>query len=107
MDHPYHSLPCLSALEVFEAFARHLSFKLAASELNLNAGEVRRQVKVIEDELGVSLFVAHGADVVLTAPGKDIHTVMASIFSTTCDVLTTIKRGRREMSPLPPPERSR
>lgn len=108
MDHRYYGLPFLSALEVFEALARHLSFKLATSELNLTAGEIRRQINVIEDELGVPLFVVLGADVVLTAPGKDLYTVLASIFSNTCDVLTTIKRGGRSReSPLPPPKRSR
>ncbi|MER9128001.1 LysR family transcriptional regulator [Mesorhizobium sp. M0959] len=107
MDHPYQGLPFLSALEVFEALARHLSFKFAASELNLTVGEIRWQIKLIEDELGVPLFMVLGADVVLTAPGKDLYTVLASIFSKTCDVLAAIKRGgRSHMSPLPPPMRS-
>ncbi|RWI99635.1 LysR family transcriptional regulator [Mesorhizobium sp.] len=95
MDHRYYGLPFLSALEVFEALARHLSFKLAASELNLTAREIRQQIKVIEDELGVPLFVVIGADVALTAPVKDLYAKLASIFSKTCDVLTSIKRGGR------------
>ncbi|TIT59280.1 MAG: LysR family transcriptional regulator, partial [Mesorhizobium sp.] len=49
----YYDLPSLTALAVFEASARHLSFKLAAAELNVTPGAVSRQIKAIEDELGV------------------------------------------------------
>ncbi|WP_245319321.1 LysR family transcriptional regulator [Mesorhizobium temperatum] len=98
MAHPYYDLPSLTvltALEVFEASARHLSLELAASELNVTSGEVTRLIKVIEDELGVPLFVRPGTGVVLTSAGKDLYTELASIFSKASDVVTTIKRGDR------------
>lgn len=108
MDHHYYGLPFLGAVEVFEALARHLSLTLAASELNLTAAEIRRQIKVIEDELGTPVFVVLGADVMLTGPGEDLYSVLASIFSKTCNVLRTIKRGGHyKMGQLPPPIRSR
>ncbi|MER8581510.1 LysR family transcriptional regulator [Mesorhizobium sp. M1423] len=111
MAHRYYNLPSLAvltALEVFEASARHLSIELAASELNLTAVEIRRQIKVIEDELGVPLFVRPGTGVVLTSAGKDLYTELASIFSKASDAVKTIKRGgRSRMSQLPPPMRSR
>ncbi|RWO53177.1 LysR family transcriptional regulator [Mesorhizobium sp.] len=86
------SLTVLTALEVFEASARHLSLELAASELNVTSGDIARQIKVIEDELGVPLFVRPGTGVVLTSVGKDLYTELASIFSKASDVVTTIKR---------------
>jgi LysR family glycine cleavage system transcriptional activator len=46
----------LNALRAFEAAARHLSFKKAATELHVTAGAVSHQVKVLEDYLGLELF---------------------------------------------------
>ncbi|MER8659454.1 LysR family transcriptional regulator [Mesorhizobium sp. M0847] len=93
MVRQYYDLPSLTGLEVFEASARHLSFKVAASELDVTCGEIRRQIKAIEDELGVPLFLKPGADVVLTSAGKVLYSVLASSFSKASDVVRTIKRG--------------
>jgi LysR family glycine cleavage system transcriptional activator len=49
-------LPPLNTLPDFEAAARHLSFTKAAEELNVTHGAVSRQVKSLEDYLGVPLF---------------------------------------------------
>ena len=49
-------LPPLNTLPDFEAAARHLSFTKAADELNLTHGAVSRQVKALEEALGVKLF---------------------------------------------------
>ncbi|MER9390361.1 LysR family transcriptional regulator [Mesorhizobium sp. M0435] len=94
MLHRYYELPSTTALETFEASARHLSFNLAASELDVTSGEIRRQIKAIEDELGVPLL-GPGADVVLTSAGKDLYSLLASSFSQASDVVETIKRGDR------------
>ncbi|RWA97271.1 MAG: LysR family transcriptional regulator [Mesorhizobium sp.] len=102
------SLNVLTALEVFEASARNRSLELAASELNVTSGEITRQIKIIEDELGVPLLLSLGTDVVLTSVGKDLYTELAGIVSKASDVITTIKRGRRSRtSRSPPPMRSR
>ncbi|MER8760478.1 LysR substrate-binding domain-containing protein [Mesorhizobium sp. M0976] len=91
----YYDLPSLTALAVFEASARHLSFKLAAAELNVTPGAVSRQIKAIEDELGVPLFVRLGSGVMLTSAGEDLYGVLASSFSKASDVVRTVKRGDR------------
>ena len=49
-------LPPLKALPDFEAAARHLSFTKAAEELHVTHGAVSRQVKALEEALGVKLF---------------------------------------------------
>jgi DNA-binding transcriptional LysR family regulator len=91
----YYDLPSLTALAVFEASARHLSFKLAAAELNVTSGAVSKQIKAIEDELGVPLFVRLGAGVSLTSAGEDLYGVLSSGFSRAAEVVRTIKLGDR------------
>jgi len=91
----YYDLPSLTTLAVFEASARHLSFKLAAAELNVTPGAVSRQIKAIEDELGVPLFTRLGTGVALTSAGEDLYGVLASSFSRAADVVRTVKRGDR------------
>ena len=49
-------LPPLSSVRVFEAAARHGSFKNAAEELNITASAVSHAVQNLEDWLGVELF---------------------------------------------------
>lgn len=91
----YYDLPSLTALAVFEASARHLSFKLAAAELNVTPGAVSKQIKAIEDELGMPLFIRQGAGVSLTNSGEDLYGVLASGFSRAAEVVREIKRGDR------------
>lgn len=49
-------LPPLNSLRAFEAAARLGSFPAAARELNVTAGAISRQVRLLEDYLGVELF---------------------------------------------------
>lgn len=65
-----YRLPPLNALRVFEAAARHLSFKEAAVELNITQAAVSHQVKSLEDYLGVDLFRRAGRGVQLTEAAR-------------------------------------
>ncbi|MFS8979526.1 LysR family transcriptional regulator, partial [Cupriavidus necator] len=49
-------LPPLNALRAFEAAARHLSITTAAEELHVTPGAVSRQIRALEDGLGVQLL---------------------------------------------------
>ena len=62
-------LPPLSSVRVFEAAARHGSFKKAAEELNITASAVSHAVQNLEDWLGVALFQRSGGKLGLTEPG--------------------------------------
>ncbi|HTO68871.1 MAG TPA: transcriptional regulator GcvA [Myxococcota bacterium] len=62
-------LPPLNALRAFEAAARHLSFKDAAAELHVTPAAVSHQVRGLEDELGVALFVRLHRALALTPAG--------------------------------------
>ncbi|MGE3302957.1 MAG: transcriptional regulator GcvA [Hyphomonadaceae bacterium] len=59
-------LPPLIALRVFEAAARHLSFRKAAEELFVTPGAVSQQIRLLEDHVGVQLFHREGRRVTLT-----------------------------------------
>jgi len=65
-----YRLPPLNALRVFEAAARHLSFKEAANELSITQAAVSYQIKSLEDYLGVQLFKRAGRGVQLTEAAR-------------------------------------
>jgi DNA-binding transcriptional LysR family regulator len=62
-------LPPLSSLRVFEAAARHNSFRKAAHELNLTASAVSHGVQTLETWLGVELFHRQARGLRLTSAG--------------------------------------
>ncbi len=59
-------LPSLNGLRAFEAAARHLSFTQAAAELNVTQTAISHQIKRLEQELGVRLFVRQNRALTLT-----------------------------------------
>ena len=62
-------LPPLKTLPAFEIAADRLSFSAAAGELNLTHGAISRQVKALEDHLGVPLFQRHNRRLELSDAG--------------------------------------
>ena len=62
-------LPPLNALRAFEATARLNSVSQAAEQLHVTHGAVSRQLKVLEEHLGLSLFVKDGRGLKLTDAG--------------------------------------
>ncbi len=65
-------LPPLPALRFFEAAGRHLSFKLAAAELNVTPSAVSHGIVGLERALGVDLFVREPRKLSLTPEGRTI-----------------------------------
>lgn len=64
-------LPPLNSLVAFEASARHLSFTLAARELNVTQGAISRQIRLLEEYLGKPLFSRTTREIALTTTGRD------------------------------------
>ncbi|MGM4924176.1 transcriptional regulator GcvA [Tardiphaga sp. 804_B3_N1_9] len=64
-------LPSLNGLRAFEAAARHLSFTNAASELNVTQTAISHQIKRLEEELGLKLFIRQNRALALTPQGHD------------------------------------
>ncbi len=73
MHKTLRALPSLDFLRGFEAAGRRLSFTLAAQELFLTQSALSRQVKALEDALGVALFERRHRALVLTAAGAAFH----------------------------------
>lgn len=61
----------MNSLAVFEAVARHLSMTKAGEELFISREAVSRQVRVLEEYLGVKLLTRLHRAVVLTEAGKN------------------------------------
>ena len=59
-------LPPLNAIRAFEAAARHMSITLAADELNVTPGAVSRQIKSLEETLGLQLLKRGHRQIALT-----------------------------------------
>lgn len=70
MPFKMRKLPPLNAVRAFEVAARHVSFTKAAAELNVTHGAVSRQVALLEDWLGTSLFHRSSSQLTLTEGGR-------------------------------------
>ena len=64
-------LPSLNGLRAFEAAARHLSFTQAAAELNVTQTAISHQIRRLEEELGIRLFVRQNRALALTPKARD------------------------------------
>jgi LysR family transcriptional regulator, glycine cleavage system transcriptional activator len=64
-------LPSLNGLRAFEAAARHLSFTNAAAELNVTQTAISHQIRRLEEELGVRLFIRQNRALALTAEAAE------------------------------------
>ncbi|WP_274426610.1 LysR substrate-binding domain-containing protein [Chelativorans sp. YIM 93263] len=73
-------LPPLTSLRAFEAAARNLSFKKAADELAVTPTAISHQIKLLEDVLGIQLFVRHTRRIELTEAGRQIFPVLQDGF---------------------------
>jgi len=62
--------PRLNILRTFEAAGRHLSFSLAAQELNISQAAVSQQMRQLEAYLGTPLFVRHHRRLSMTNSGQ-------------------------------------
>lgn len=63
-------LPSLNALRCFETVAAQLSIKKAAAALHISESAVSRQVRILEEQLGLSLFRRNPSGLEITEAGK-------------------------------------
>ncbi|MEO7179047.1 MAG: LysR substrate-binding domain-containing protein [Allosphingosinicella sp.] len=73
-------LPPLPSVRVFEAAARHENFTLAAAELGMTQAAVSYQVRILEDRLGIPLFVRSKRRVTLSEAGRRLAPVVSDAF---------------------------
>jgi LysR family glycine cleavage system transcriptional activator len=84
-------IPPLPAVRVFEAAARHENFTLAAAELGMTQAAVSYQIKVIEERLGVPLFLRSKRRVSLSEIGRKVAPLVTSAFDTLDDAFAVAR----------------
>jgi len=84
--------PPLRSLQIFEAAARHESFRATADALFLTHGAVSRQVRALEVELGIPLFSRVGRRAVLTPEGQRLQLVIADAFKQIADSIHELRQ---------------
>ncbi len=88
----HHALPSLNALRAFEVAARLESVSRAATELHVTHGAVSRQIRALEDELGILLFVRAGRGLVLTNAGRRLREGTAGAFAQLRGICDEVRR---------------
>ena len=98
-------LPSISMLASFDAAARTGSASEAATELNVTHGAVSRQIRALENQLGVKLFSRSARGLELTEVGKryaaDIRSIIASLHSASLKIITDPKGSTINLAVLP------
>ncbi|WP_422910671.1 LysR family transcriptional regulator [Pseudomonas sp. MAC6] len=91
-----HDLPPLNALRAFEAAARLNSISQAANELHVTHGAVSRQVRSLEEHLGVALFSKEGRGLKLTDSGIRLRDVSAELFNRLRSTCAELQQGQAD-----------
>ncbi|QPN45546.1 LysR family transcriptional regulator [Priestia aryabhattai] len=91
-----HDLPPLNALRAFETTARLNSVSQAAEALHVTHGAVSRQIKVLEEHLGVALFVKDGRGIKLTDAGVRLRDASGEAFDRLRSVCAELSRDVSE-----------
>lgn len=87
-------LPSLNALRCFEIVAEQLSIKKAALVLNVSESAVSRQVKILEDQLGVSLFGRSHNGLAITDDGQRLALGVKEAFDHIANVIDPFRNER-------------
>ena len=85
-------LPSLNGLRAFEAAARHLSFTQAASELHVTQTAISHQIRRLEEELGIRLFVRQNRSLALTPQARDYLPGVRAAFNDLRQATDRLKR---------------
>lgn len=98
-------LPPLDLLPAFDAAARHLSFTKAATERFLTQSAVSRQVKALEEALGVALFRRRHRAIELTDDGRRlseaVHTALEGLRSAVREIQAPDRREVLSLTTTP------
>ena len=89
-------LPPLNALRTFEAAARLNSVSQAANELHVTHGAVSRQVRSLEEHLGVALFNKEGRGLKLTDAGIRLRDVSTELFNRLRSTCAELQQGQAD-----------
>lgn len=83
----------------FIVAAEYCNFKLAAERLFMNPSTLSRQIKDLEDECGVTLFIRNGRSVELTQAGKSLCEVGRPLLAHLDQVTELVSRSGARTDP--------
>lgn len=84
----------IGPLRAFEAVARCLSFRAAADELHLTQPAVSRQIKALEEELGLPLFNRGTRHVLLTPAGAQLQSAVLPLLARLDGTVRQLRQGQ-------------
>src|SRR6266478_1725834 len=98
---PLRAIPPLTALLAFERAATQLSFRRAARDLALSPSAISHQIRGLEQQFGIKLFVRGARSVRLTADGErylaKVSVALASLQEAGRDMLRQRRDGGGEL----------
>lgn len=87
-------LPSLNALRCFDVVAAHMSLRRAAQALNVSESAVSRQIRILEEQLGMALFLRTHSGLEITEPGRKLAITVKEAFDHIADAINPIQRDR-------------
>jgi len=90
------TLPSLNGLRAFEAAARHLSFTRAADELHVTQTAISHQIRRLEEQIGIPLFVRRNRALELTREAQDYLPAVRTAFDDLRRATARLRRPDRE-----------
>lgn len=93
-------MPPLNSLKAFEAAARNRSITAAAEELSVTQSAVSKQVKRLEDYLGLKLFERKYQHIVLTPKAEEYLLYIQSAFEAISQSTVQLTGGRERLQTL-------
>ncbi len=96
-DPPLRTIPPLTALLAFERAASQLSFRRAARDLSLSPSAISHQIRGLEQQFGVKLFVRGARSVRLTADGERYLAKVSVALAALQDASRDMLRHRRDI----------
>lgn len=91
-------LPPLDLLIGFEAAARQLSFSRAGDEVFVTQSAISRQVKKLEDFLGIALFERRHRSLELTQAGRELFDVVSETLSRLTHTVDILRKDPARLS---------
>jgi LysR family glycine cleavage system transcriptional activator len=87
-------LPSLNALRCFEVVAGHLSIKKAATTLHVSESAVSRQIRILEQQLGVPLFIRTHNGLEITEAGQRLAIGVKEAFDHIAEAINPFQSDR-------------
>lgn len=81
----------LNALYSFESAARHQSYSKAAEELFVSQAAISQQMRLLEDNLSIKLFVRNGRNMQLTPQGQKLYVACQKGFNSIIQGINSVQ----------------